>query len=193
MATDGSTLGDDADLLVLGSGAAGLTGALVAAIQGARVTVLEKAALVGSTTALSGGGAWIPCNPHMAEVGVSDSRAEALEYLRACSGEGGDEEILTAIVDHGAPMIEFLEQRAGLKFQPWPSVGGTIDYRPWLPGAKHGGRTLEVEGFALRALGPWADKLRTDSRPVQRNQPPRVLPPDDASRTAGIASLAHGR
>ncbi len=164
MTTNGSTRGDDADLLVLGSGAAGLTGALVAATEGARVTVLEKAALVGGTTALSGGGAWIPCNPHMAEVGVSDSRAEALEYLRACSGEGGDEEILTAIVDHGAPMIEFLEARAGLKFQPWPSVGGTIDYRPWLPGAKHGGRTLEVEGFALGALGPWADKLRTDSR-----------------------------
>ena len=148
MTTDGSTRGDGADLLVLGSGAAGLTGALVAATEGARVIVLEKAALVGGTTALSGGGAWIPCNPHMAEVGVSDSRAEALEYLRACSGEGGDEEILTAIVDHGAPMIEFLEQRGGLKFQPWPSVGGTIDYRPWLPGAKHGGRTLEVEGFA---------------------------------------------
>ena len=156
MTTNGSTRGDDADLLVLGSGAAGLTGAVVAATEGARVTVLEKAALVGGTTALSGGGAWIPCNPHMAEVGVSDSREEALEYLRACSGEGGDEEILTAIVDHGAPMIEFLEQRAGLKFQPWPSVGGTIDYRPWLPGAKHGGRTLEVEGFALqsaRAVG----------------------------------------
>ena len=181
---------------MLGSGAAGLTGALVAATAGARVTVLEKAPLVGGTTALSGGGAWIPCNPHMAEVGVSDSRAEALEYLRACSGDGGDEEILTAIVDHGAPMIEFLEQRAGLKFQPWPSVGGTIDYRPWLPGAKHGGRTLEVEGFALGALGPWADKLRTDSRLRSETnlleyyrQMMHLEPPESpALRTAGMGS-----
>src|SRR5215469_13993277 len=78
-----------ADLVVVGSGAAGLTGALVAALAGGRVTVLEKAALLGGTTAISGGGAWIPCNPHMSEVGVEDSREDALEYLRACSGQNG--------------------------------------------------------------------------------------------------------
>ena len=62
-----------ADLIVIGSGAAGLTGALVAAIGGARVIVLEKADLIGGTTAISGGGAWIPCNPHLDDVGVTDS------------------------------------------------------------------------------------------------------------------------
>jgi succinate dehydrogenase/fumarate reductase flavoprotein subunit len=150
------------DLIVLGSGAAGLTGALVAAVGGAKVTVLEKAALVGGTTAISGGGAWIPCNPHMQEVGVKDSREDALEYLRACTGGSGDDDILVALVDHGADAIRTLEDQAGLRFQVWPSGGGATDYRPWLPGARPGGRTLEVEGFSLNALGPWATKLRTD-------------------------------
>jgi 3-oxosteroid 1-dehydrogenase len=157
----GALEGQDADLIVIGSGAAGLTGALVAALGGARVTVLEKAALIGGTTAISGGGAWIPCNPRLGDVGVEDSREEALEYLRACSGEGADDEILVALVDHGAEMVRVLEA-AGLRFQAWPATGGAIDYRPWLPGAKHGGRTLEVESFSMGDLGEWSDKVRTD-------------------------------
>jgi 3-oxosteroid 1-dehydrogenase len=168
MAANETPAGTSADLVVVGSGAAGLTGALVAAIGGARVTVLEKAALAGGTTAISGGGAWVPCNRHMADVGVTDSREEALEYLRACVGEGGDDDILVAIVDHGAEMIDFLEDEAGLEFQVWPPIGGAVDYRPWLPGAKHGGRTLEVAGFSLGDLGEWSDKVRTD--PGLRNE-----------------------
>jgi 3-oxosteroid 1-dehydrogenase len=154
--------GSTADLVVIGSGAAGLTGALVAALGGATVTVLEKAALVGGTTAISGGGAWIPCNPRLDDVSVSDSRDEALEYLRACSGEAGDDEILVALVDHGADMVRLLEEEAGIRFQAWPAIGGAIDYRPWLPGAKHGGRTIEVESISLGDLGEWSDKVRTD-------------------------------
>lgn len=150
------------DLVVVGSGAAGLTGALVAALGGARVAVLEKTGLVGGTTAMSGGGAWIPCNPHMSDVGVTDSREEALTYLRACVGDYGDEAILAVLVDRGAEMVRFLEDEGGLTFQVWPPVGGCIDYRPWLPGAKRGGRTIEAAGFSLAGLGQWADKLRMD-------------------------------
>jgi 3-oxosteroid 1-dehydrogenase len=153
-----------ADFIVVGSGAAGLTGALVAALGGARVIVLEKANLIGGTTAMSGGGAWIPCNPHMADVGVSDSREEALTYLRACAGETGDDEILVSLVDNGAAMVRLLESEAGLKFQAWPAVGGTIDYRPWLPGAKHGGRNIECMGISMAELGPWAERLRKEPR-----------------------------
>ncbi len=59
--SDGTGTWDEtADLVVVGSGAAGLTGALVAAVEGLRVVVLEKTDLVGGTTAVSGGGAWIP-------------------------------------------------------------------------------------------------------------------------------------
>src|SRR5262245_49493512 len=104
-----------ADFIVVGSGAAGLTGALGGAIGGARVILLEKTDLIGGTTAISGGGAWIPCNSHMSDVGVTDTRDEALEYLRACTGGKGEDAHLLTIVDEGARMIAFLEREAGLK------------------------------------------------------------------------------
>ena len=149
------------DLIVLGSGAAGLTGALVAAVGGARVTVLEKADLIGGTTAMSGGGAWLPNNRHVADVGVEDSHDEVLTYLRAVSAGTGDDELLRSLVEHAPEVVEFLEDEASIPFQIWPAVGSCIDYRPSLPGAKHGGRTVEVLGISLSELGEWADRIRT--------------------------------
>ena len=81
------------DLVVIGSGAGGLTAALSAAAGGASVLVLEKTDLIGGTTALSGGVVWAPANYHMSEVGVADSIAEGLQYLQACVGEQGDEAV----------------------------------------------------------------------------------------------------
>jgi 3-oxosteroid 1-dehydrogenase len=151
---------EEADLVVVGSGAAALTAAIVAAVEGASVIVLEKAPVIGGTTSVSGGGAWIPINRHMAERGVTDSRDEALSYMRACAGDQGVDEHIVALVDHGAPMIEFLEDRAGMSFRSWPAVGGTVDYRPWLPGWKPGARTLDAGKFATADLGAWAPRLR---------------------------------
>jgi 3-oxosteroid 1-dehydrogenase len=151
---------EEVDLVVVGSGGGALTAAVVTAVEGLEVIVLEKTELIGGTTAISGGGLWVPCNRHTEEVGVTDSREEALEYVRACSGGDADDEVLQAMIDNGPKMVEFLEDRAGLGFRPWPSVGGTTDYRPWLPGAKHGGRTLTSPKFELASLGEWRSKLR---------------------------------
>jgi 3-oxosteroid 1-dehydrogenase len=179
-----------ADLIVVGSGAAGLTGALVAALGGARVVLLEKTELIGGTTSMSGGGMWIPCNSLMPGVGVSDTREEALTYLRACTNGQGDDYHLVAIVDHGAPMIELLKS-AGLTFQAWLPIGGAIDYRPWLPGAKQGGRTLECMGVSMAELGPWADRVRKN--PMLRHagnmldyytQKKHLMPPSALSHRA---------
>ncbi|HWL42056.1 MAG TPA: FAD-dependent oxidoreductase [Ilumatobacter sp.] len=150
----------EVDFVVVGSGGGALTGAAVAALGGASVVVLEKTEFVGGTTAVSGGGFWIPLNRHMAEVGLDDSRDDALSYLRASSGGTGDDDILIALVDNGAPMVELLEDQIGLQFRPWPAQGGTIDYRPELPGARHGGRTLDAGKVALTSLGEWAPRLR---------------------------------
>ena len=72
---------DRFDVVVLGSGAAGLTAALAAADAGASVGLFEKAELLGGTTALSSGVVWLPANPIAAAAGVEDSRAQALDYL----------------------------------------------------------------------------------------------------------------
>jgi 3-oxosteroid 1-dehydrogenase len=154
---------DEVDVIVVGAGSAGLSCAVVAGVEGLSVSVLEKGDVVGGTTALSGGGAWFPVNRHTVEVGVQDSPEEALEYLTACAGENGEPEILQALVDNGAAAVAYLEDRAGLFFRPWPSKGGTIDYRPWLPGSKHGGRTLDPGRFTVADLGDWGSKVRTGS------------------------------
>ena len=154
---------EEADVVVVGSGAAGLTGAAVAAIEGAQVVVLEKAAVVGGTTAVSGGGFWIALNHHMAEEGVEDSREEALAYMRACAGDQGDDAHVEALLDHGPNMVRYLEERGGTAFRAWPATGGTIDYRPWLDGWKPGARTLDAGKVATADLGEWAPKLRLGS------------------------------
>lgn len=151
---------EEADLVVVGSGGGGLTGAAVAAAEGSEVIVLEKADVVGGTTSVSGGGFWIPVNRHMSEEGVQDTREEALKYMRACAGEQGDDSHIVALVDHGPKMVEFLEDRVGLKFRSWPAVGGTIDYRPWNDGWKPGARTLDAGKVAAADLGEWGPKVR---------------------------------
>ena len=99
-----------ADVVVLGSGAAGLTAAILAHDGGAQVVVLEKADLIGGTTGVSGGMPWIPMNRHMAELGVPDSREEALGYIRRLTL--GRDEGLAEIehaghihVDHALPVF----------------------------------------------------------------------------------------
>ena len=66
----------DYDVVVLGTGAAGLTAALRAAAEGATVGLFEKADQVGGTTAWSGGTVWLPNNRHEVELGIDDSRDE---------------------------------------------------------------------------------------------------------------------
>jgi 3-oxosteroid 1-dehydrogenase len=149
-----------ADLVVLGAGAAGLTAALVAAGGGAKVVLLEKTALIGGTAALSGGAHWVPANHHMDEVGVEDSPADALAYLRACAGANTDDEILVTLAEQGALMLARLESLGVPAGRPWPAVGGTWDYRPWLPGARQGGRALLPPRFRIADLGGWASRLR---------------------------------
>lgn len=208
---------DEADLVVVGSGGGGLTGAVVAAAQGASVIVLEKATVVGGTTSVSGGGFWIPANRHMSEEGVQDSREEALTYMRACAGDQGDDSHVVALADQGPPMVEFLEDRLGLRFRSWPAVGGTTDYRPWLPGAKPGARTLDGGKVPAADLGEWGSKVRVGSQSAWRvdkfdyyrgrghvqplgTMPPRMAPPGQpvdtpeffAAGSALIAQLLKG-
>jgi succinate dehydrogenase/fumarate reductase flavoprotein subunit len=72
---------DEFDVVILGAGAGGMTAAAVAAVEGLRVLLLEKAPMVGGTTAISGGMIWIPDNAKMKAVGRSDGRANADAYL----------------------------------------------------------------------------------------------------------------
>jgi succinate dehydrogenase/fumarate reductase flavoprotein subunit len=151
----------EADVVVVGSGAAGMTAAVLAHDRGAKVLVVERTDKVGGTTAVSGGGIWIPMNHHMHEVGAADSREEALAYCKALTMGRADDSLLETFVDTAPTMIRYLEERTPLKFTPITAP----DYHPGEKGGKLGGRSLEPQPFDTNSLGEWRARLR----------PPNVL------------------
>jgi succinate dehydrogenase/fumarate reductase flavoprotein subunit len=145
------------DLVVLGSGAAGLTAAVTAAELRASVAVLEKADLLGGTTAWSGGQVWVPNNPHMAEVDATDSPEEALGYIMSLSHGLIDESLAAAYIASAPEMVRFLEERTPVQFY---AVRGMPDYHPEFPGGKTGGgRTIECPLFPFAELGEWEHRV----------------------------------
>ena len=146
----------DTDVVVVGSGAAGLTAAIVAAVQGLRVTVLEKTAFVGGTSAISGGVAWVPANHLMAAAGRQDSVEEAQRYIESVLGEHMDRERIDAFLANCSAAFEFLDRRtSAVKLMTYPGV----DYYPGRPGAlSH--RGLMVQPYDAGALGEHLEDLR---------------------------------
>lgn len=140
---------DVVDVVVVGSGAAGLVAATLAHDGGASVTVLEKADLIGGTTGVSGGMPWIPMNRHMAEVGVDDARDDALTYIRRLTlGREPDPELVEVYVDTAPEMLDYLEAKTPLRMSA-PSTFN--DYYAHLPGGKRAGRSIEPVPFDARA------------------------------------------
>jgi len=145
------------DVVVLGSGAAGLTAAFTAATEGARVGVFEKNSRVGGTTAWSGGHVWIPANHRMAEVGADDSLEEGITYLTALARGLVEPELVHAFAENGPSMARYLEEHGAVEFF---AVPGLPDYHPEHPGGKPGGgRTLGSTLFPFDTLGDWKDKV----------------------------------
>ena len=153
----------EADVVVLGSGSAALSAALAAAVGGARVIVLEKAAVLGGTTAMSGAGTWVPANHHMLAAGMADSKAEALTYLRATAPPGWRETenaLWQAFVEAAPDMLAFLEAHSPLRFE--------LVHHPDLyveaPGGKFTGRMVSPLPISRNILGRWRDRIRRPSK-----------------------------
>jgi len=147
------------DVIVVGSGAAGLTAAIAAAAEGLQVLVVEKAAVWGGTSALSGGGVWVPGNSLM-----PDRDREAPSYLDIAATDDNTPrwaQRKAAFLEQGPRMIDFL-RGLGVKFlrdRRGP------DYRMDLPGSRVG-RMLECETVDANRLGPWRNSIRPDGYPV---------------------------
>ena len=129
---------DTYDVVVVGSGAGGLVGALAAAEQGLRTVVLEKADTFGGTTALSGAGLWAPANLHVLKAGQPDSLDLARTYMEHTVGDRTPASMQEAFLEAAAPCIAWLEEK-GVRFS---YMTGYPDYRPEQPGALLTGRAI---------------------------------------------------
>lgn len=140
---------EQADVVVVGSGAAGMAAALSASAGGLDTVVLERTDLYGGTSAISGGGIWAANNPLMQQAGIEDSREEAITYLRTTALGRSPGGLIEAFVDHVNECLAFLQEQTDIEF-----VGGHgADYQPDLPGGKVG-RSVSPNTFDTAALGP---------------------------------------
>ncbi len=149
---------EEYDIVILGAGAGGMTAALVSAIEGLRVLLIEKSDQIGGTTARSSGTVWVPDNHHQRRLGILDDAALALTYLDALVGSRTDRALREAFIAAGPQMIKYLERHTDVHFQPYPHQP---DYRQDLPGAATGNRPLEPLPFDGRALGEHFDLVRS--------------------------------
>lgn len=146
----------ECDLIVVGSGAAGLATAITAQSRGLKVVVLEKEPVFGGTTALSGGVLWIPLGPHGRQQNAADHRDAVRQYLMNETGQYYDEATVESFLDNGPRMVEFFQRETAMQFVPTlypdyhPDVGGGVDI----------GRSILAAPFDIRQLGPDMARLK---------------------------------
>lgn len=138
------------DVVVMGSGAAGLTAALAAAKAGCKVAVLEKAPCFGGTTAISGGGIWIPGSSQAKAAGVIDDIETARAYALGVVGNRAEKALIDAYIDHGPEMVDWLAENSEVQFLLSPP---SSDWYPDVPGAMDHGRLLSPAEFDGKKLG----------------------------------------
>ncbi|WP_238363989.1 FAD-dependent oxidoreductase [Mesobacterium pallidum] len=138
------------DVVVVGAGAGGLAAAVFAALEGARVLLIESTEYVGGTTAYSAGTTWAPNTMLAASVGAEDSRETVLTYLDRAVGNRSPRALREAFVEAAPRAIEMLHTRTVARFRARPHHP---DYLSELEGSTAKGRALEPEPFRADALG----------------------------------------
>lgn len=144
------------DLIVIGSGAGGLATAVTAAHFGLKVLILEKEAVLGGTTAWSGGWLWIPRNPLAQQADIHEAAEQPLEYLISKIGTEADNPKTRRFLDVAPQMVEFFQTQTALRFMDGNKIP---DFYP-LEGSATGGRSVCAAAFDGRELGTAIKDLR---------------------------------
>ena len=145
------------DVLVAGSGAGGMTAAIVARKHGLNVIVVEKEPYIGGTTALSGGYVWIPNNSVNKAAGTRDSLEAARTYLQHEAGNQFDPARVEVFLKEGPKMVDYMQTNTEVRFEPAVAFS---DYHPDAPGGIPGGRTILTKSVRGSILGKDLPKLR---------------------------------
>ncbi|MEC3953377.1 3-oxosteroid 1-dehydrogenase [Nocardia sp. CDC153] len=154
------------DVVVVGSGAAGMAAALTAAKCGLSAVIVEKARTWGGSTARSGGGVWIPGNSALRRDAPADDIEDARAYLKDIIGPGVDPARIDTFIDRGPEAFEFLVAHAPLRMR-W--VPGYSDYYPEAPGGRAHGRSVEPVPYNANTLGAELGTLEPDYAKAPKN------------------------
>lgn len=144
------------DVLVVGSGAGGMVSALYADAHGLDALVIEKTDSFGGSSALSGGGLWIPNNHLMREEGVPDSPEKARTYMDHTVGDRTPQAKQDAYLEQAPEMAEWLAANTRMTFK---RMDGYADYYPERPGGLAQGRGIEAKPVDGRNLGEAYENL----------------------------------
>ena len=155
--TESGNWDEAVDLLIVGSGAGAMTAALVGYDAGASVLLIEKSDLYGGSSAMSGGGFWVPNNHLMAGVGIEDNPEDAWTYLRETTAGDVPEDRLRAYLEKAPEMVKYLSERTRAEFVALPEYA---DYYQRVPGSRPGGRSLEPTNFDAGLLEDEFLKMR---------------------------------
>ncbi len=145
------------DVVVVGSGAGGMTAALTASAAGASVVLVEKSDRYGGSTALSGGGIWAPNNPTLLREGLGDDPDDVRRYLHAVVGDRVPAARLDTFAAAAPLALSFLEKQSPHMRFFW--CRGYSDYHPEFPGGRPNGRSIEARPFDKRQLGPMEPEM----------------------------------
>lgn len=145
------------DLIVVGTGAAGMTAAIVAQSRGFSVLLLEKTDQVGGTSAVSGGACWVPCNHFQKAQGVEDSFERAMTYLDNVVGTDVGREQREVYLRRAPEAVKYLEDVSELTM---PARPFTPDYQSDVEGAQNHGRVMVTKNFDGSLLGERFNDLR---------------------------------
>jgi succinate dehydrogenase/fumarate reductase flavoprotein subunit len=140
----------EVDLVIVGSGAAGMAAAVTAVVEGQKVIVLEKTNKIGGTTSYSEAMIWVPCSEQARQAGIADSVENALDYLRSVIGNKLDIVQAEAYLKAAPQMLAFFERHTALRYT---LATGSIDYYSDREGATSGARALCAGSFDGRKLG----------------------------------------
>ncbi|KMN10980.1 FAD-dependent oxidoreductase [Pseudomonas helleri] len=168
----------DCDVLIVGSGAAGLSAAVTAAWHGQKVIVVEKDAVFGGATAWSGGWAWVPCNPLAKRAGIIEDVELPRTYLKHELGERYDPAMIDAFLEAGPRMVAFFERHTRLQFADGNAIA---DIHGDTPGAGTGGRSVIAAPYNGREVGKLLKRLRKTMRETSFMGMPIMAGPDLAA------------
>lgn len=168
------------DVVVVGSGMAGVATALAAREIGLRPILVEKADKLGGGTSFSMGGIWIG-NNHLAQsAGYKDCHDDVLAYLRFVAADEADDARLVAYAERGPEALKFFED-CGIRFRI--SRGLTDHYFGVAPGSVAEGRCLNTDFIGATELGGWQDAiLAPRDTPIEVNS-------EELFRWGGIANI----